>query len=94
MLELILSKKALVDLDREALTKKQIHAPKLKFYNGMQDARYISTLAKRCYVGIVNGIKNIMMWNPLKREMKKYFYPENMEFEAYRKLQRLDHDGH
>lgn len=37
-------------------------------------------------------IKNIETWDAFKRELNKYFYAENVEFEAYQKLWRLKHD--
>lgn len=45
-----------------------------------------------CYADIVKGIKSVETCDVFKRELKKYFYSENIEFEAYKKVLRLKHE--
>lgn len=45
------------------------------------------------YAKIVKSDKNIDMWDAFKRVLNKYFYLENVEFEAYQKFRKLKHDG-
>ncbi|GMP84440.1 hypothetical protein CsSME_00037971 [Camellia sinensis var. sinensis] len=48
---------------------------------------------RRRYADMEKGLCKIETWAELKRELKKHFYPVNVEFQAYRKLRKLKHVG-
>ena len=47
----------------------------------------------RRFVEIVKGTCTIDTWADFKREIKKQFYPEDVEYMAWKKIKYLKHTG-
>ncbi|CAL1360459.1 unnamed protein product [Linum trigynum] len=48
---------------------------------------------RRREADVEKGTCVMAIWDDFKREIKKQFYPDNMEFEAHSMLRRLTHRG-
>lgn len=48
---------------------------------------------RKWYTDLEKRLCKIETWAELKRELKKHFYPVNVEFQAYKKLRKLKHEG-
>ncbi|KAK3024056.1 hypothetical protein RJ639_042967 [Escallonia herrerae] len=73
----------------------RVDMPKPKEFGGKRDAKeldnYIWHMEKYC--DIEKGLYTIDTWEVFKKEIKKQFYPENVAYEARKKMKELRHKG-
>ncbi|XP_039024486.1 uncharacterized protein LOC120157439 [Hibiscus syriacus] len=93
--DLTLCKRAAVSGGANNVSTSRVECPKPQGFNRARDAKEVENYLWRMekHADIERGACQLDMWDEFKKELKKHFYPENVVYEARKKLRELKQRG-